>query len=38
MSTSNAEYLRGEEPNIPFMGQTSGKPLSSRATRMIDKP
>lgn len=30
--------LRGEEPNIPFMGQTSGKPLSSRATRMIDKP
>lgn len=22
-------YLRGEEPDVPFIGQTSGKPLKS---------
>lgn len=29
--------LRGEEPEIPFMGVTKGKPLKPGAARLIDK-
>lgn len=34
---SQLEYalLRGEEPEIPFMGNTSGRPLKSGARKLI---
>lgn len=34
---SQLEYslLRGEEPDIPFMGKTTGKPLKSAARNLL---
>ena len=29
--------LRGEEPDIPFMGKTTGRALKSNAARLLEK-